>query len=436
MTQAKSEAAEPAVAVTIEKMVYGGEGLARASEGVLLVPGVIAGERAAVIPEPARRGVRRARLVEVAEASPDRIAPSCPYFSSCGGCHYQHLSYAAQLETKRRILAECFERIGKLRLDIPIQTIASAPWGYRNRVRLQIEKDASGFRVGYREPASHNLVPVDCCPIAMPSIEAVLRRLSAGEVAAPFPDGTAELELFSNESGGALLATVYSPLSAPDGFGDAWRAVLPQFASVCWSWTAPRSGGSRQPEAVWGSGAITYRVGEFHYRVSHHTFFQANRATLAALIEAAIGDHSGGRALDLYAGAGLFTLPLARRFEHVAAVETHPAAARDLAANCGVMGSRVRPHRKTVEQFLAATSRHWDLVLVDPPRAGLHPSALAALGRLGIPRLVYVSCDPTTLARDLKAIIASGYAIASVHLVDQFPQSYHIESIVHLARRR
>ncbi|MBI4479445.1 MAG: 23S rRNA (uracil(1939)-C(5))-methyltransferase RlmD [Acidobacteria bacterium] len=420
--------------VTIEKMVYGGEGLSRTSEGVLLVPGVVTGERARVLPEPARRGVRRGRLVDLLESSADRIPPDCPHYARCGGCQYQHVAYLAQLEMKRQILAECFERIGRFHLEVPIQVIPSEPWRYRNRVRLQIEKDPSGFCVGYLEHASHHLVPVDSCPIAMPAIEAVLRALSKEALANLFPEGTAELELFTNESGSALLATVYSPLPAPQGFGDGWRSALPQFESVCWSQTAPRARGPHSGDTVWGTGALTYRVGEFHYRVSHHSFFQANRVMLQPMMEAAMGSHSGARALDLYAGVGFFTLLLARRFERVAAVESHPASARDLAANAGVMGTHVHVHHKTVEQFLAATSRNWDLVLADPPRTGLGRAVSEGLRRLRAPRLVYVSCDPTTLARDLAALCDSAYRIESVHLADQFPQTFHIETIVHLTR--
>jgi 23S rRNA (uracil1939-C5)-methyltransferase len=431
----ESEAIEQGIEVAIEKMVYGGEGLARTPEGVLLVPGVITGERAQVLPEAPRRGVRRGRLLELTESSPHRVTPDCPYYSICGGCQHQHISYEAQLQTKQQILLECLERIGKFRLEIPIQVIPSEPWHYRNRVRLQVEKTASGFRVGYLEHHSHTLVAVDSCPIAMPAIEAVVRELSKGLLAELFPDGTCELELFADESGGAMLATVYSILPPPTTFGDAWRSALPQFETVCWSRIASRAGDSRPMDTVWGSGAITYRVGEFHFRVSHHSFFQANHSTLRPMMEAATGDCSGGRALDLYAGAGFFTLPLAHHFERVAAVESHPASARDLATNVGVMGTRVHAHRKTAERFLASTSRNWDLILVDPPRTGLTPPVIAGLQHLSAPRLVYVSCDPTTLARDLHVLCASQYCIESIHLVDQFPQTFHIESIVHMSRR-
>ena len=433
---AESTTVGPALEVAIEKMVYGGEGLARTPEGVLLVPRVIAGERVTALPETARRGVRRGQLLEVVEHSPERISAPCPYYARCGGCQYQHISYSRQLQTKEQVLLECFERVGKFQIHVPIQTIPSEPFGYRNRVRLQVEKRPDGFRVGYREHSSHTLVPVEACPIAFPAIQETIGSLAGGVLTEAFPDGDAEVELFSSETGASLLATVYSPLTAPAEFGDIWRTALPAFESVAWLQTDAHRDPTHIKQTNWGNGAITYRVGEYHYRVSHESFFQANGLLLARMVEAAMGDLSGARALDLYAGVGFFTLPLARRFERVAAVEAHPASARDLAANAGVMGTRVQVHRKPVEQFLAATSHNWDAVLVDPPRAGLTKPALEGLARLRAPRVVYISCDPTTLARDLAKLLAADYEIVSVHLVDQFPQSFHIETIVHLATTR
>ena len=419
---------EHALDVTIEKLVYGGEGLARTPEGVLLVPGVIPGERVQVLPEPPRRGVRHGQLVRISEASADRVSAECPYYGRCGGCQHQHISYARQVQLKQEILRECFERVGKLRLEIQIHVVPSEPWSYRNRVRLLVEKSTSGFMIGYRELASHALCPVECCPISSPGLETVIRELSQGTLASLFPEGAAELELFASDADRAFWATVYSSLPAPAHFGEAWREVFPAFESVCW-YHSPSG-----KEIVWGEGAITSHVGEFHYRVSHHSFFQANRFVLEPMIEAAVGELSGARALDLYAGVGFFTVPLARRFERVAAVESQPAAARDLGANVGVAGTRVRAYDKLAERFLATTSHNWDMILVDPPRTGLSKPVREHLKGLRPQELVYVSCDPTTLARDATALVASGYQITSAHLIDQFPQTFHIESVLHLTR--
>src|SRR5262249_52687516 len=151
------------------------------------------------------------RLMALIESGADRVAADCPYYARCGGCQYQHISYARQLQIKQEILAECFERIGKIRLEVPIQALASEPWHYRNRIRLQIEKQDSALRIGYLERSSHTLVPVDCCPIALSELEGVVRELARGTLAGAFPEGPAEIELFGSEDGGSLLATIYSP---------------------------------------------------------------------------------------------------------------------------------------------------------------------------------------------------------------------------------
>ena len=428
MMSADSETAAQTVEVSIEKMVYGGDGLARTPEGVVLVAGVIPGERVSLHLEDRKKGVRRGRLLEVAAPSPDRVAADCPYFGRCGGCQHQHISYARQLALKQEILRECFERIGKIRLEVPISLTASEPWGYRNRARFQVEKQGNEFRIGYFEMLSHRLCPVERCPISSPAINEVLAKLCDGAGAACFPDGAAELELFASDSDRSLLATVYASAPPPSEFGEKLRSMIPTLESVCWR------GRNQRQVNTWGSGALTYRVGEFHFRVSHDVFFQVNRSVHEAMLQAVLQDLAGDRALDLYAGVGFFALPLARRFEKVAAVEADSAAARDVAANVGVVGGRARAFHKTAEKFLPVTSHNWDVVVVDPPRSGLTPVVVEQLQRLRTPRLVYVSCDPTTLARDLARLTPSSYRIRSVQLVDQFPQTFHIESVVHLER--
>ncbi|MBI4464165.1 MAG: 23S rRNA (uracil(1939)-C(5))-methyltransferase RlmD [Acidobacteria bacterium] len=424
----RSQTIGPMLDISIEKLVYGGDGLARTSQGVLLVPGVMPGERATVQVEPLRRGVRRGRLVELLAASQDRVAADCPYFARCGGCHYQHIRYERQLELKQEILRECLERTGKIRLEVPVRVLAAEPWHYRNRARLQVEKQTSVFQVGYFESFSQRLCAVESCPISSPAINEVIQKFSQGAGASCFPEGKTEVELFASETDQALLATVYSSLEAPPDFGDKLMSMIPTVQSVAW---LKRPEGRR---TTWGSGMISYRVGEFHYRVSHDSFFQTNRFLLAEMIQAVVGDLEGKTALDLYAGVGFFTIPLTRRFEKLVAVENHPSSARDLASNVGVVEMRARAHRMAVEKFLQAAASKWEMILVNPPRSGLSRSVIEPLCRLRPTRLVYISCDPTTLARDLAAITSSGFHIRSVHLVDQFPQTFHLETIVHLER--
>ena len=423
----------PTLNVSIEKIVYGGEGLARTPEGVLLVPLVLPGERVAVQLEERSKGVRRARLLEVAEPSADRAAPGCPYFARCGGCQYQHIHYQRQLQIKQEILSECFERIGKLRLDTPVSLVASEPWNYRNRTRLQIRKEEGCFQIGYFELLSHELCPIDHCPISSPLINDVIGRLAGSLGAACFPAGNAEMELFASDSDQKCIATIYSSTPAPRGFGDALRSALPALESVCWRQKSSASEPKAVPKnTVWGSGFIAYHAGEFHFRIGHDSFFQTNRFLVSDLIRVARGELEGARALDLYAGVGLFSIPLAHRFEKVAAVESNRESARDLRSNIGVVSARARCYQMTAEKFLATARPGWDAIVVDPPRAGLSKPVLEHLCRLLPRRLVYISCDPATLARDIAALARAGYRVRSVHLVDQFPQTFHMESVVHL----
>ncbi len=417
----------PETEVTIEKIVYGGDGLARTPDGVVLVRGALPGERVSVTLEPARQGVRRAKLIRVSTPSPERITAPCPYFGRCGGCQHQQISYDQQLLLKEQVLRECFERIGKFQPEVPIIPVSAEPWEYRNRIRLQVRKWEGALRIGYAEAASHEVCAVESCPVSAPQLQQVIGELQRNEALMTlWPDGAAELELFTDEAGKSMWASVESPQHAPRAFGSSWLEHLPAFASVCWRQT------SSGRQKIWGTGSIHYSVGEFRYRVSHHSFFQSNRFLLPRMLDIALADLEGDRALDLFSGVGFFTLPLASRFQQVAAVESHPPAARDLAANIGALKSRVFVNLKPANQFLKSTSPKWDLVLADPPRHGLSPSVREGIVRLRPKHLVYVSCDPTTLARDLAVLSAGSYAIRSIHLIDQFPQTYHMETIVRL----
>lgn len=424
--------------VTIEKLVYGGEGLARTPEGIVLIPGALPGEQVEIELEPAKRGVRRARLTQLATPSPDRIESQCPYFANCGGCQHQQIRYERQLDWKREVLKECFERIGKLKLEVPIGTISAKPWQYRNRIRLHARKAAGAFQFGFERTGSNEICSVGSCDISSPALQHAIGKLVDGELFADTQDGDIEIELFATDDDRELMATITASTAAPKTFGDAWRGALPTFSTVRWISTGPKNRHKSRPPitTTWGSGAVSVWVGDFHYRVSHGSFFQTNRYLLGEMIEAAMDDHRGERALDLFAGVGFFTLPLTRRFDHVVAVESHPQAALDLRTNAGVAVSQIHPYSATAEAFLAsrAARQAWDLLVVDPPRHGLSAPVRAGLANLKPSRIAYVSCDPTTLARDAAALIGAGYKFSSIHLIDVFPQTYHLEVIAQLSR--
>jgi 23S rRNA (uracil1939-C5)-methyltransferase len=392
--------------VEIEKLVYGGQGLSRLDGRVVLTPFVLPGERVRIEIEQERRGLLEAGLDEVLTPSAGRIDPACPYFYRCGGCQYQHAAYETQLEAKRAILREALVRIGKVEAPEEIRTIAGQEWHYRNRTQLHL----AGREIGYFGHGSHHLVPVERCPISSPRINEAVAALRQMLPDRRFPEFLRSLELFTNENEIALNAI------------ESGRPLSRWFFEWC---------GERIPGFV--PGALEYHVGETLYRVRRHSFFQVNRFLLEPMIEAALEGAAGETALDLYAGVGLFSLPLARRFRKVEAVESSSSAVGDLEFNAARAGVAVAARRQPVEAYLRGLEAAPDFVLADPPRTGLGKQAVGELLRLKPPRLTVAACDPATLARDLGALTAGGYRLDSLTLIDLFPQTFHIEAIARLA---
>jgi 23S rRNA (uracil1939-C5)-methyltransferase len=400
-------------AVEIEKLVYGGRGLARADGRVVLAPFVMPGERVLVEVEKETADLISARNVGVEAASAERVEAPCPYFARCGGCHYQHIPYERQLAFKRDILLETLARLGKVTWAGDVELVSGEPWGYRNRVQLHFHRVGARIATGYHEHGSRRLCPVEKCPIASPAINRAIAALGKMGHDRWFPEFMQGVELFTNESEIQLTVT------------DSLQPVNRRFFEWC----------SREIEGFSSRRFLEYAVGDTSYRVGERSFFQVNRFLVARLAELAVAEHAGdagGTAIDLFAGVGLFTLPLARRFSRVVALDSSRSAAADLEFNAGRAGVPVEAHHGSAEEFLETWQEPVDLVLADPPRAGLGRAVTAALVRLRPRRLTVVSCDPATLARDLRALIEGGFQIAAVKLVDLFPQTFHIESLIEL----
>ena len=393
--------------VTIEKMIYGGDGLARPDGQVALAPFVLPGERAVVEVVERKSGLLRGKLVEVREASADRVAPPCPHFMHCGGCHYQHAEYRTQLTLKCDILAETLRRVGKVEAPAEIRVVAEEPWHYRNRVQLHIR----GMQIGYLEAHSNRLRPIEQCPISSPRINAVIATLREMLRDARWPRFVQSIELFSDET--QLQLNVL----------ETERPVARRFFEWC---------AEMMPGLV--AGALDYRAAGEVYRVSGGSFFQVNRHLIDRMAEVAMEGAEGETALDLYAGVGLFSLPLGKRVERVTAVESGSAAIRDLQFNAERAGVAVDARQSSADAFLASWTGAPDFVLADPPRSGLGKTVVAHLARLGPPQLTIVACDPATLARDLAGLVNAGYRIDGVTMIDLFPQTFHIEAIVCLKK--
>jgi 23S rRNA (uracil1939-C5)-methyltransferase len=343
----------------------------------------------------------------VLEPSLQRVKPECEYFGRCGGCQYQHAAYSYQLDQKKSILTETLRRIGGISVDTDIQTISGEPWKYRNRIQLHFENG----RVGFRYADSHQICGITHCPISSPKLNEVIGILVKAAKNADWPSFLRSLEVFTDENAVQLHVI------------ETNRPVAARF----FQWMT---------ELIPGCvpGALDYQTGKGTFRVSRGSFFQVNRFLLEQLVDETVVNANGQTALDLYAGVGLFTVPLTDRFRHVDAVERGAAACRDLEWNVAGLGESVSVVRTDAGEYLKNVSSAPDLILADPPRAGIGREAAGELLRISAPRVTVVSCDPATLARDLK-ILVERYAISRMTMVDLFPQTFHFETVVHLALR-
>lgn len=432
----------------VDRMIYGGSAVAE--EGATL-PFVLPGELVEL---------KAGAIAVVVEPSPDRAIPKCIHFGECGGCHYQHASYPAQLQIKEAILRETVATAGLTELP-EISVHSGEPWHYRNRIRLRVAEVEGELRVGYNRAGSvggSSMLPVTMCPIAAPILWRAAQAMAAlartdlartdlgrtdlairGWLAAAI-----EVEFFTNGDESALQLVLFSRRPPAAGFAafckalqkavpelaGAGVAVLPKIASL-----QGRKSERAKPGEQWGKPGMVYGVGEDRHWVSRGAFFQVNRHLVPDLLQLAAGERTGTLAWDLYAGVGLFSRALAARFEQVIAVEVGEPAATDLTA--ALKGKKQRAVAMTTLDFLevAVVQRERpDLIVMDPPRAGVGAEVCALLARLRCPEIVYVSCDPVTLARDLKQLTDDGYKLIELNLVDMFPQTFHLETVAVLRR--
>jgi 23S rRNA (uracil1939-C5)-methyltransferase len=456
--------------LSIEKLIYGGDGLARTPAGAdgrsmaVFVPFVLPGERVEAEIRQEKPGFARGSVTQLMEASPDRIEARCPYFRQCGGCHYQHIPYERQLVFKAGILRETLQRIAKFELKSEIRLHASPPWNYRNRTRLQVRispefppqpaKSARsgdpGFALGYFRFNSHEFLPARECPISSPLLNRMMARLV--ELSGlSCPATVEEIELFADAADECLLVWAFCNREADRQdllrWAEALARELPEISGVAFFSSRRRVEEDEMPDpkelAQSGAKAIRYRTRNHDYQVSAGAFFQVNRHLVDELVSVVTGNERGDLALDLYAGVGLFSVALASSFHHILSVEASQTSHGDLVQN---VPANVKPVDARTEDFLRSDClrsddpRRWrvrkspDLVILDPPRTGAGKAVIRSLVELGAPRVRYVSCDPATLARDLAPLLAAGYHIEEAHLFDLFPGTYHIESVMLLAR--
>ncbi len=427
--------------LSIEKLIYGGEGLAHADGNTVFVPYVLPGEQVRAAVRTRKKKLIHANLVEVEKPSPSRIAPACPHFRVCGGCHYQHIEIAEQVRLKKEILRETLARLAGVQCAGTIQEHTAQPYGYRNRAQWAF-RDAMPRAFGYFLPESAHILPIDQCPVLSPRLAETFAQLQELARANSLSPGVLEIEAFADGADEKIALNIaFERFPKPvKALAAEFKAALPGLESLL------MLDQSKNRFELDGPGYLIQKAGGFAFRVNHLSFFQVNRFLVEDLLQTIVGGANGGYALDLYAGVGFFTLPLAKAFSKVVGVDANLSATRDLRQNAETAGVAVVSENQHAEEFLKNNQEKPDVVILDPPRAGLGVEAATLLANLGAPEIVYLSCDPSTLARDLAVLTASErrpdtatppahkYEIADVHLFDLFPQTFHIETLVRLRR--
>jgi len=419
----------------IEKLVYGGKGLGRLNGKAVFVPQVAPGDLV-VAEETARKsGYSEARVVKLLERSRARTRPKCPYFGRCGGCDWQHIKYPDQVRAKRLIVEENLQKIGKIKKP-NIDEVIPSPWNYRNRAQVKVKRG----KVGFYAKNSHNVVDIDRCPLLKEDLEGVFPRLK--ELLKELPTEPAEFHLYSSGKDEVLLKIVYQGRFKPFELSlDRAREILKLNLVGYGIYRVGREG---YPERIeFFRRDFTYEpVGKFKFRVSADSFFQVNRFQVGNLIEKVAkvaAEHQYMLAGDLYCGVGTLTIPVGRYVHRAFGIESNFWAVSDALYNKDINGLRNVQFfcRETEEGLKIIREFSPDLIIVDPPRSGLNEKIIRTLA--GLPRLkkiVYVSCNPATLARDIAAFHRFGVNMERAKVLDMFPQTYHVETIAYLRKVR
>jgi 23S rRNA (uracil1939-C5)-methyltransferase len=407
--------------IEIEKLIYGGDGLSRHQGKVVFVPYSAPGDRLLIRSVLEKKNYIRGEIVKILLKGPGRSNPICPHFGKCGGCQWQHLDYPQQLHGKEQILREIFHHRFPYTQNLPISiTACPTPFAYRSRARVQIRNSNSGTSVGFFRSGSHTVEAIEFCPLLRAPLNRALHSLRLAQSDAGISGDVMECDI-----AGSYEEDLWTAAPAGDAGKTKNTRPLPEDKA-------------REKEVV-----LKRKVGGFLYRIAASVFFQANDFLISELVRLVREMAEGTRtdvALDLFAGVGLFTLPLSGHFKSVIAVENSPPASRfcrDNAWNAGIGNVQIvcAGVAQWMESIRPATLGKIDLILLDPPRSGAGTMVMEQIRALSPQTILYVSCDPQTLSRDLSCIPFEEYRIDRIIGLDMFPQTYHFETVVRLTRR-
>jgi 23S rRNA (uracil1939-C5)-methyltransferase len=397
--------------VEIDKLVYGGDGMGRLEDGrAIFVPHVLPGEKVRVTITEEKKKFVRGSVVEITEKSNERIKPRCRHYGQCGGCHYQHLTYDNQLDIKTKIVTDQLERVGRFE-NPPVKPIipSDREWAYRNNIQFHISENN---RIGFQTSGKHEVVEIKECllpeePIAdlWPKIDVEL-----------FP-GLERLNIRVGIDEDLMLVLENSTIDLPSLTVD-----LPVSAV---------SISPFQTIVMAGDDHIVMEIKERLFKVSAGSFFQVNSnqaEVLVNLLLEKLDVDQNTVLMDLYAGVGLFSAFFAPKVKELIAIESAESSCEDFVTNLDAFDN-VMLYTGPAEHILPGLEEKPDVMIVDPPRSGLHVKVLDAVKELHPKTLAYISCDPSTMARDAKRLVEAGYHLQEVTPVDLFPQTYHIETV-------
>lgn len=405
--------------INIEKLVYGGMGLGRHQGKVIFVPYSVPGDRLRVRAVEEKKKFIRAEISQIIQPGLGRVAPICPLFGKCGGCHWQQMEYPRQVEAKRQILEEVFHHRFPQTRELPITVRpCPQPFSYRSRARIQLRGPGSKSSVGFFRHRSHTVEDVKSCPLFRPSLNEALSALRQFKIKVGTSPETHEMDIASSEEDDTWASARIGP-----DINEGVSALV---------------GTGRNEEVV-----MQKRVGEFLYSVTASVFFQANDfmvPELAALVRELAKTAGHDSALDLYSGVGLFSLSLARQFKKVVAVDNSPTACRFCSINASNAGlTNIQPVCADVPAWIEASKfaarPGLDLIVLDPPRTGAGVKVTERICELSPQTIIYASCDPQTLVRDIARLPERNFSINHIEGLDLFPQTFHFETVVRLIRK-
>jgi 23S rRNA (uracil1939-C5)-methyltransferase len=399
--------------IEITSLVYEGYGLGRLPDGkAVFVPFVLPGEKVRIKIREEKKRFAYGELIEILEASADRISPTCKHFGDCGGCHYQHIPYALQLQYKRSIFCEQLQRMGGIQAPVVDEVVSSnQEWNYRNSLQFHLAQEGE---LAFIDSKQSNALKVEECFLPM------------GEIANVWPlmnfekeNKISRIEIRQNENNEVLVKL------------EGELADIPEI-EITSSISMVHSNADEQI-VISGDDHLMMPLAGKDFQVSAGSFFQTNFSGAKALLDSVLEMAEGlqGTLLDLYCGVGLFSAFLSEKFDYVIGVEASASACQDFAENLDQY-DHIDLYEGKVEKVLPGLDVKPDCVIVDPPRKGIDRFALDALVEKKPPVIIYVSCNPSTLARDVKRLMRSGYSLERSILVDMFPQTYHIESVNYL----